>query len=84
MGKGGSVPPLDPSMSCLIFMGWHEKTISLNSSLSLIAIAYANMSYKSVLGSRKFTLQIQAINAPQFYQMAGDSQNSFLKSPVGA
>ena len=45
-GGGGSVTPLDPPMSCLLFMGWHEKTISVNSSLSLIAIAYANMSYK--------------------------------------
>ena len=33
-------------------------------------------------GSRKFTLQIQTINAPQFYQMAGDSQNSFFKFPA--
>ena len=42
----GVYPPLDPPMSCLFFMGWHEKAISVNSSLLLIAIAYANMAYK--------------------------------------
>ena len=44
--QGGSIPHLDPPMSCLLFMGWHEEAISVNSSLLLIAIAYANMSYK--------------------------------------
>ena len=69
-----------------IFQGWglspsgsaHElsgmkKTISVNSSLSLIAIAYtfANMWYKLFwISEIYFTISN--------YQMAGDSQNSFF------
>ena len=71
----GSAHELSP------FIGWHEKTFSVNSSLSLIAIAiaYANMSYQIVLD-----LGNSLYKAPQFYQMAGNSQNSLLKSSVGA
>ena len=46
--------------------GWHEKKNIFRKLI--IVITYANMSYKIV-----FTLQMP----PQFYQMAGDSQNSF-------
>ena len=51
------------------------KTFSVNSLIIVIAIAYANMSYKIVLD-----LGNSLYKAPQFNQMGGDSQNSLLKS----
>ena len=59
----------------------YEKTISVNSSL-----AHCDSECKHVI--QIFLISeiylIQTIIAPQFYQMASNSQNALLKAPVGA
>ena len=69
----GSAHELSP------FMGWHEKNIFCKLiTFIAIVITYANMSFKLVLYLRNSLYKV-----PQFYQMAGDSQNSLLNSSVG-
>ena len=69
---------LSPSGSAHELSGMKRQFLSTHHFRSLRSRTRSQTCNLNCFGSRKFTLQIQTINAPQFYQMAGDSQNSFF------
>ena len=80
--SGPPVPPLwNPPICCLLFMGLHEKTISVNSPFLLFAIV--NMSYKIVLGLRnslyKFKLYGSIMRGSRNFESGGGEGRGDLK-----
>ena len=69
---------LSPSGSAHELSGMKRQFLLTHHFRSLRSRTRSQTCNINCFGSRKSTLQIQTINAPQFYQMEGDSQNSFF------